>query len=263
MKASFVLASTGHGPLIVNRNDRVIVPPDPAGHERGYGVGFQLLETGFFDPDEVKRGAELLQLKRRYRGVGVVAVDVGANIGVMTVTWARLMEGWGSVHAFECQERLFYALCGNIALNNLGNAHAYLGAMGTEHGVLKLVDRLDFDRPGSYGSMSLIEDKSKDVGQEPSGITDNVWTHSLDTSFAGRVDLVKVDVEGMEEDVLIGGHFMLLREHPILIVEHLKSDKADLRKWLEYRDYVVFEERYDLIGVHRDDPCLNHVKGTS
>jgi FkbM family methyltransferase len=44
-----------------------------------------------------------------------VAVDVGANVGAFTVLWGRHMMGWGSVHAFECQERIFYALAGNIA----------------------------------------------------------------------------------------------------------------------------------------------------
>jgi FkbM family methyltransferase len=44
-----------------------------------------------------------------------VAVDVGANVGAFTVLWGRHIMGWGFVHAFECQERIFYALAGNIA----------------------------------------------------------------------------------------------------------------------------------------------------
>src|ERR1700732_4684430 len=94
VNVSFVLAATDHGPLIVNRNDRVIIPPDtPGGPERGYGVGFQLLERGCFDHEEASQGLNLLRLKAKYRGKGVVAVDVGANIGAFTVLWGKHMSG--------------------------------------------------------------------------------------------------------------------------------------------------------------------------
>lgn len=255
MKASFVLAATDHGPLILNRHDRVMVSED-----KGFGVGFQLLERGCFDPEEAFQAMDLMRLKAKYRGEGVVVADVGANIGAFTVLWGKHLTGWGSVHAFECQERLFYALAGNVALNNLMNVHCYLGAMTREHGALYGVPRMDFDKPGSYGSLSLRDDIANDSGQDRSEITDRVWTHSLDTSFTGRMDFVKIDVEGMEMDVLMGGAAMIERERPILSVEHLKSDKAALRSWVEERGYIVFEENLNLLCIHRDDPCLNHVR---
>jgi hypothetical protein len=46
---AFIIASTNHGTLIVNRNDYRMVDKD-----RGYGVGFQLLSTSNFDPSEVE-----------------------------------------------------------------------------------------------------------------------------------------------------------------------------------------------------------------
>ena len=44
-KLAFVMASTSHGTMIVNRFDYRMVAPD-----RGYGVGYQLLEAAAFDP---------------------------------------------------------------------------------------------------------------------------------------------------------------------------------------------------------------------
>jgi FkbM family methyltransferase len=171
--------------------------------------------------------------------------------------------GWGSVHAFECQERLFYALCGNVALNNLSNVRAFLGAVTETNGDWSRVPQLNFDAPGSYGSLSITSDeKSSDVGQDvTTGLAIGVRTYSLDAFFSiGRVDFVKIDVEGMELNVLEGGTAVIDREKPVLIVEHLKSDKAALRAWVEARGYAVFEERNNLLCIHRDDPCLNHVK---
>ena len=92
--------------------------------QRGYGVGHQILETAAFDPMEVKMVLDLLAMRRRHYGDGVLAIDCGANIGVHTIEWANRMHGWGRVIAIEAQERLFYALAGNIAINNCFNARA-------------------------------------------------------------------------------------------------------------------------------------------
>jgi len=95
-KLAFVMASSNHGTMIVNRFDYRMVGPD-----RGYGVGFQILETAAFDPTEVKIALELLAVRRKHHGDGVIAIDCGANIGVHTIEWASSMTGWGSVIAIE------------------------------------------------------------------------------------------------------------------------------------------------------------------
>src|SRR5689334_1513572 len=108
-KIAFVLAASDHGTMIVNRLDYRMVKENA-----GFGVGFQILETSSFDASEVDTALGLLELRRKYFGDGVVALDCGANIGVHTVEWAKRMTGWGMVKAFEAQERIFYALAGNI-----------------------------------------------------------------------------------------------------------------------------------------------------
>src|ERR1700730_9045344 len=98
---AFVLASTNHGTMIVNRNDY-----RQAGNE-AFGVGYQLLNTSSFDPEEVDLALNLLTERRRLFGNGVVAIDCGANIGVHTIEWAHLMSSWGAVLAIEAQGRIF------------------------------------------------------------------------------------------------------------------------------------------------------------
>jgi hypothetical protein len=118
-KIAFISAATEHGTLIVNRFDQHLL-----GQSNGYGVGFQLLETASYDGGEIDLALKLLDLRRQHHGDGVVAVDCGANVGVHTIEWARHMTGWGVVLAIEAQERIYYALAGNIAINNCFNARA-------------------------------------------------------------------------------------------------------------------------------------------
>src|ERR1700757_4297273 len=148
-KLAFVLASSNHGTMIVNRLDYRMLDA-----QRGYGVGFQLLENGSFDPEEVTLAVNLLATRRRLYGDGVVAIDCGANIGVHTVEWAKEMTGWGSVLSIEAQERIYYALAGNIAINNCLNALEAPAASWSESGVMQMPNP-NYLVPSSFGSLKL------------------------------------------------------------------------------------------------------------
>jgi FkbM family methyltransferase len=244
--SAWVLAATEHGPMIVNRHDRVVTSENPL---TGYGVGFQLLERGCYDPEEVQEGRDWLDHLRGERPTPITVVDCGANVGVMTVDWARHMSGWGRVFAFEPQERVYYALAGNVALNNLDNARAIWAAVGREPGEVA-VPGLNYSRPGSHGSLSLCGWPNDDVGQFYEGASFTVPVRTIDEALGGaRVDLIKVDVEGMEIDVLEGARETVTRHRPILIVEHLKLGKGAPRAWMEALGYATSERASNLVGL--------------
>src|SRR5262249_45408063 len=131
LSVPFVLAATEHGPLILSHIDFHVPESGPP-----IGVGMQLLTNGRYDSIEAGLIKSLLSLRRDRltEKRRLLALDCGANIGVMTVEMARHMRDWGIVIAFEAQERLFYALCGNIALANLFNAKAQHCALGAATG---------------------------------------------------------------------------------------------------------------------------------
>lgn len=257
-KIAFVLAASDHGPMIVNRFDYQTVPDGGS-----FGVGFDLLETSSFSSKEVDLALSMLELRRRYFGDGVVAIDCGANIGVHTIEWARAMTGWGEVIAIEAQERVFYALAGNVALNNCFNARAMLAAVGDKTGSVR-VPVLDHTRPASFGSVELTrKDTTEFVGQavdySEEG-TKELPCLTLDSLGLKRVDLIKIDVEGMEKEALAGAEDLLRRSKPIVVAEFIKSDKNGLRLFLEAYGYKVFELRMDLVAIHCDDRSIEHVQ---
>jgi FkbM family methyltransferase len=247
--------------MIVNRNDRHMVDAS-----RGYGVGFQILETSSFDKVEVDFVLALLACRRKHFGDGVVAIDGGANIGVHTVEWARHMHGRGKVTSFEPQEFVFYALAGNVALNNCLNARVKLAALGGHCGELA-VPMPNYFSPASFGSLELRKHANTEfIGQQISYAADACATVpmiNLDALELDRLDLVKLDVEGMELDVLQGGRTALARHHPILIVEAIKSDRSAIGTFCGGLDYHVFPLGMNVLAVHAADPALHQINSAN
>ncbi len=255
-KLAFVLASSNHGTMIVNRLDYRMLDS-----QHGYGVGFQILETSFFDPSEVQLAVNLLALRRKHHGDGVVAIDCGANIGVHTVEWAKSMTGWGSVLSIEAQERIYYALAGNIAINNCFNAIAVHGAVSSESGILKIPNP-DYLTPSSFGSLELRQRKGNEFIGQPIDYENTVSVRKLmlDEFSLPRVDLIKIDVEGMELEALEGASATIDRSHPIMLIEKIKTDAGKLHQWLGERGYEIIEAGINMLAIHKNDRTLAEIR---
>ena len=63
-----------------------------------------------------------IAMMRGFLSDGSTVVDVGANIGDLTVPLAGIVGASGRVYAFESHPENFNVLCGNLALNNLNKA---------------------------------------------------------------------------------------------------------------------------------------------
>ncbi|OAF16525.1 FkbM family methyltransferase [Bradyrhizobium neotropicale] len=258
-KLAFVMASSNHGTMIVNRFDYRMISPD-----RGYGVGFQILETAAFDPGEVKVALELLALRRRHHGDGVIAVDCGANIGVHTIEWASSMTGWGSVIAIEAQERIYYALAGNIAINNCFNALAVHAAVSSESGMMQIPNP-NYFAPSSFGSLELRQRPGNEFIGQSISYTDNtvlVRKMTLDELNLPRVDFIKIDVEGMEMEALAGARETIKTYRPILLIEKIKTDNRQLEHWLLDNGYQSMALGINILAVHQSDECLKDINRT-
>lgn len=241
----FVLAASDHGPMIVSRLD---FAQSPGGF---YGVGFQILHTGSYDAPEIDEVGAILDNCRAHNGDGVVFLDCGANIGVHSLSMAKHMLGWGSVRAFEAQERLFYALAGNIALGNFFNITATHAAVGRETGTI-LMPQPNYQRSGSLGSLELqCSPKTEFIGQPISYSKNNmtpVQMIAIDDLGLTRVDFIKIDVEGMELEVLEGALGTLESHRPVLLIEWIKSGAAAIRDFLIPLGYSLRESGANLIA---------------
>lgn len=139
---------------------------------------------------------------------GDTVLDVGANIGTSTVAFAHRVGPHGKVFAFEPQQAVYNVLCANLALNGLRNVTPYPYAVGRQSGTAFL-PVVDYAVSGNYGAVAL-------AGQET---PEAVGIVPLDQLSFPRCALLKVDVEGAENDVVQGARGLIERDRPLVYVE--------------------------------------------
>ncbi len=146
---------------------------------------------------------------------GRSVLDIGANIGAHTVFFSQAVGPSGQVVAFEPQRVLFNTLCANLALNHLENVQARRTALGAQPGTAS-VPQADVAVEGNFGAVSLADG----APGEP------VPQTSIDSLRLKACHLIKLDVEGMEGEVLSGAVKTLKRFRPTLYVENDRREKS-------------------------------------
>lgn len=162
---------------------------------------------------------------------GDVVVEVGANIGAHTVGIARKVGCSGRVLAFEPQRVVFQTLCANIALNSLTNVECYWAAVSSTSGNIN-VPEVDFNNPQNFGGVSLL-------GGYPG---ENVSCIMLDELRSiQRLRLLKIDVEGMETDVIKGAMGLIGKYKPFIYVENDRVAKSEaLMRLIDSTGYRIY-----------------------
>ncbi|WP_284943925.1 FkbM family methyltransferase [Acidisoma cladoniae] len=203
-------------------------------------VGRCLEAYGEYCPEEGKAFSQLLK-------PGDVVVEAGANIGSHTLHMSKIVGATGSIYAFEPQRPVFQLLCANMALNAVSNVHARqqppcdpsaprtcLNAVSNVHarqqGMGATPDVMWVTPPpvGAYANFGGIALKAE--GRERVDIV------TIDSLALERLDLIKIDVEGMEEAVLRGGADTIKRLRPKLYLENDPGE--DLEKSASLIRYV-------------------------
>jgi FkbM family methyltransferase len=106
-------------------------------------------------------------------------------------------------------------LCGNIALNALDNVFAHNTAVGRAPGSIS-VPPVNYEQPGNFGGVEL--------GRSATG--EPVPLVTIDSLALERCDFMKIDVEGMELDVLVSAAETLRRFRPRLYIENDRVEKS-------------------------------------
>jgi FkbM family methyltransferase len=196
------------------------------------------------DPEHTEREEALL---RGLELEGGTVFDVGAFHGVTTLFFAGKVGPGGQVIAFEPHPANHDWLLTNLQLNDLTNVDARNAAVGAREGELVLW--------GNEGRASGSESIAEVGGGEDERIT--VPLHSIDAQTEAGLpdpDFVKIDVEGLELDVLEGMAATIERSHPRLFVEMHGADEAAKRSNAERVVALLVGHGYELRHVQSGTP---------
>ncbi len=207
-------------------------------NKHDFYVGRSVEHYGEWSPAET-------ELFQQFCRPGHYVVEVGAHIGTHTLALARMVEAppparphpaidhldvapvagnRGQVFAFELQRLLAQTLAANVALNSLTNVHTYHLGVGREAATVWLRDDIDYLSDRNFGGFSM---KFLTCSEEDPYPKYPVTIVRLDDFYhQPRLDLLKVDVEGMEDDVLRGAAGVIHRHRPVIYLENDRKEKS-------------------------------------
>jgi FkbM family methyltransferase len=199
------------------------------GFTRDNGVSQTLAELGQFSIDEIG-------LYRAVLNPGDLVLDVGANIGVISAALQRPQQAF-EIWAFEPQPAIHAVATVNLL--GLNKTRVLPLAIGDSDKLIGIPE-INIESGGNYGSVpaNMAAERLYPVQQV-----------RLDTLFNNRnrlPKLIKIDVEGMETEVLKGS-VGLLHDGLILSIE---ADRSHIvRKWLPGLFKLGFR-CYSVLSLH-------------
>lgn len=201
--------------LLINRYPHwiTLVPPGKVLIRRKYLGRFTvLIDTTYLIEREMLTAVwepQSVKVIDRFVRPGDVCIDVGANVGALTLALARATGETGRVFAFEPGPPTYRRLTANILLNPSlsGVVHTCQLGVSDKPGILKWVED-----PSNRGNGWLLRKDGTDV---PVVTLDGFCQKNA----VSRVSFIKVDVEGMEYEVFKGAVSTLRGSKPILYFE--------------------------------------------
>lgn len=173
----------------------------------------------------------------------LVIMDVGANFGYLSLVWAQTIAKQGKVYAFEPNARVYSSFCKSVQNNSLESIiHVEHKAVGKTEGSVEL-----FLSPTTSNVNKAVNTMDS---KQPNRTMVDMTT--IDAFFKNKglasCDLIKIDVDGIERDILEGSIETLRTFQPVYVVE-TNDDVGivDFFKWHGYRvlDMQLVEYKYD------------------
>lgn len=169
-----------------------------------------------------KKGIENTVLKNTFKLINAnfkhendcVVLDIGANFGYLSLVWATsICKHTGQVIAFEPNPNVYRSFLKSITKNNLMKTITLENkAVGFQN------NTIDMYLNNTTSNIAKHENAIETVKMDMITLDSYVKQHNLK-----RCDLIKIDVDGIELDILKGCVHTMLHYKPIFIVETNKD----------------------------------------
>jgi FkbM family methyltransferase len=202
--------------LLANNQLKITIHP-----AKDSGVERSLHATGTYEKG-------ILDFLRTNLKVGDIFIDVGANIGWISLFASKCVGESGKVYAIEAHPLISKELRSNVNLNSSKNIEVCDFALGHEEGAATIWEDENNNRGGS--SMHFT-----------SGRHVKTFVKRLDNWLPADITpkLIKIDVEGFEGQVIAGAIETIKRFRPILVIEFTFRDEQTTSASRELIEYIL------------------------
>ena len=157
-----------------------------------------------------------------------IVVDVGAYIGLHTLTMAKLAK---HVYSFEPQPLIYQCLSKTIKQQNIVNVNLFNIALSNK-------DEDSFIHTNNDGDASLAGIRDEKFNQMfPCHLK------KLDSYQFNKLDFIKIDVEASEWQMLEGATKTIVLHRPVIILETFKN-KNNKRKLEQFCSIFSYTSKY-------------------
>lgn len=180
-----------------------------------------LLTGNFYEERQLKR--LLFRCKKGYN-----IIDIGTNVGNHAFYFAKFFEA-NTVYVFEPNQIVREVFLESVKLNNFDciNTDYIHFALGNKVGKCSI----DVSPENNIGATSLKPDSFGEI---------SVTTG--DSLFLDKqIDLIKIDVEGMEREVIEGLQETINKNKPIMFVEIRHQNRYWFEQWLHNNNYQILD----------------------
>jgi len=198
------------------------------------GISSELLIYGNHEP--ITTGIILEEISE-----GMVCIDIGSNIGYYALLESMKIGKNGTVWAIEPSPENFPTLVYNTKLQVNQNIHTFNFAIGDKNSEIEFLI-------SKKSNWSKVKDKNDLVRTEDKII--KVPVKTLDSFVKDneieKIDLLRMDVEGYENNIIDGATKTLIKFKPKIMIEIHKMilGKIGTRKILEKLSKINYENKF-------------------
>jgi FkbM family methyltransferase len=173
---------------------------------------------------------------------GDFVIDIGANIGYYTLILAGLVGEKGRVLTFEPEPNNFTLLKKNVEINHFSNVALMQKAVSNETGKIKL-----YLNPSNIVDHRIYDSHDKRLTADAEAVRLDDYFQD----YTGRVDFIKMDIQGAEGKAIQGMQNLLKRNEKIeLVMEFspiaLKTSGIEAEECLELLAGCGFNTFFDI-----------------
>jgi FkbM family methyltransferase len=183
------------------------------------------------------------------RDKGAICLDIGANIGIHTLTMALHAN---KTYAFEPIPEVFELLSKSVNENKLNKKTALFNfGLSNKNCALDIA----INRDGNIGASSILDDTLKahiSYKYERKSIFVKKGDEVVKENSISRLDFIKMDIEGHETEAILGLKETIKKFRPVICLEW-NCDKT--RNGFKENDFFnnIFKD-YDVGTLARDNP---------